>query len=262
MTDRPAERPTARDRPPEEAAEDTSFARGLRVLLTIADRGEVRADELASVLDTPLSTIYRYLRTLATFGFVESQAGGYRLGPRLTIGSGALVTAETLIRVADPVLTSLVQETGETAAIMRRIGSSAVCLHQVESPHPLRVTLLPGTPMPLHAGAPAKVLLAYAPEEMVEEVVGQGLVPITRSTPDEARLRQDLAAILESEVAESTGEAVVGSVSYAVPVMAREGIVGALCLVAPASRITPAWTRRARRLLGDARRTVEAALRG
>ncbi len=37
---------TARDRPPEEAAEDTSFARGLRLLLTVADRGEVRADEL------------------------------------------------------------------------------------------------------------------------------------------------------------------------------------------------------------------------
>ena len=39
---------TARDRPPEEAAEDTSFARGLRILLTIADRGEIRADDLGS----------------------------------------------------------------------------------------------------------------------------------------------------------------------------------------------------------------------
>ena len=42
---------TARDRPPEEAAEDTSFARGLRVLLTIADRGEIRADDLGTALD-------------------------------------------------------------------------------------------------------------------------------------------------------------------------------------------------------------------
>ena len=40
---------TARDRPPEEAGEDTSFARGLRVLLTIADRGEIRADELGTI---------------------------------------------------------------------------------------------------------------------------------------------------------------------------------------------------------------------
>ena len=67
--------PTARDRPPEEAAEDTSFARGLRVFLTIADRGEIRADELSTLLETPLSTIYRYLRTLTEFGFVERHGG-------------------------------------------------------------------------------------------------------------------------------------------------------------------------------------------
>ena len=43
---------TALERPPEEAAEDTSFARGLRLVLTVADRGEMRADELSSVSTT------------------------------------------------------------------------------------------------------------------------------------------------------------------------------------------------------------------
>ena len=81
---------TARDRPPEEAQEDTSFARGLRLLLTVADRGEVRADELSALLDTPLSTVYRYLRTLGEFGFVDRQGGRFRLGPRLVIGAGSI----------------------------------------------------------------------------------------------------------------------------------------------------------------------------
>ncbi len=80
---------TARDRPPEEAPEDTSFARGLRVFLTIADRGLVRADELATLLDTPLSTVYRYLRTLTEFGFVDRRDGAYQLGPRLLVGGGS-----------------------------------------------------------------------------------------------------------------------------------------------------------------------------
>ena len=62
---------SARDHPPQEAAEDTSFARGLRLLLTVADRGDVRADELSSLLAMPVSTVYRYLRTLGDFGFVE-----------------------------------------------------------------------------------------------------------------------------------------------------------------------------------------------
>ena len=91
---------TARDRPPEEAAEDTSFARGLRLLLTVADRGEVRADELGTTLDMPLSTVYRYLRTLGDFGFVERRGGQFGLGPQLLIGSGANVSSERLIRHA------------------------------------------------------------------------------------------------------------------------------------------------------------------
>lgn len=253
-------RRTALDAPPEEAAEDTSFARGLKVLLTVADRGEVRADELGAVLQLPVSTVYRYLRTLGTFGFVERHDAGYRLGPRLTIGGGAVITAETLLRVAEPVLTRLVDESGETAAVMRRVGTTAVCLAQVESPHPLRVALSPGTALPLHAGAPAKVLLAFAPDEILDEVLGQGLEPITRATPDEARLRQDLAAILEHGGAESSGESIAGSSSVAVPILGRDGIVGALCLVAPAGRATPVWTARAHRLLREARRSVEAAL--
>ncbi|HKG57283.1 MAG TPA: helix-turn-helix domain-containing protein, partial [Candidatus Limnocylindrales bacterium] len=111
---------TARDRPPEEAQEDTSFARGLRVLLTIADRGELRADELSVLLDTPISTIYRYLRTLAGFGFIDRDGAGYRLGPRLIIGQGANVTSEELRRISEPVLRLLADETGETALIVRR----------------------------------------------------------------------------------------------------------------------------------------------
>ena len=167
------DRPTARDRPPEEAAEDTSFARGLRVLLTIADRGEVRADELSVLLDTPVSTIYRYLRTLSTFGFVDRQGPGYRLGPRLIIGSGTNVTAEELIRTSGPVLDLLADETGETAVIVRRIGLSAVCLHEVPSKHPLRVTIPPDTALPLHQGALGKALLAFAPDDILDEALAR-----------------------------------------------------------------------------------------
>jgi DNA-binding IclR family transcriptional regulator len=260
--DRPPDRRTALDRPPEEAAEDTSFARGLKVLITVADRGEVRADELSTLLEIPVSTVYRYLRTLAAFGFVERHDGGYRLGPRVTIGSGALVTAETLLRAAGPALHRLVEESGETAAIMRRVGTSAMCLAQVESPQPLRVALSPGAALPLHAGAPAKVLLAYAPEEILEEVIGLGLEPLTRSTPDAARLRADLEAILRTGAARSDGESIAGSTSIAVPILAADGIVGSMCLVAPSSRVTEAWARRAERLLRDAARAVEGALRG
>lgn len=251
---------TARDRPPEEAGEDTSFARGLRILLTVADRGEVKAEELAVLLDTPTSTVYRYLRTLTAFGFVDRRDGRYLLGPRLVIGSGTNVTSEQLIRVADPVLQYLVAETGETAVVTRRIGLAAVCLQQVESSQPLRVSLQPGSMSPLHAGAIGRVLLAYALPEIIEEVVAGGLERVTPSTPDEALLRETLAEIRETGIARSEGELISGSVGIAAPIFRDGGIVGAVGVIGPKGRCGLAWRARVTHLLPEAARTIMAGL--
>ena len=244
---------TARDRPPEEAAEDTSFARGLRVFLTIADRGEIRADELATLLETPLSTVYRYLRTLTEFGFVERTEGGYRLGQRLHLTGGATVSSEELIRHADPVLRLLVAEAGETAVIARRVGLSAVCLHEIQSPHPLRVACEPGTATPLVAGALAKVLLAYAPAEIQDEVLA--------GASHAGSLRRELAAVRADGIARSESELYSGTVTMAVPILRDDGIVAAIALIGPAERATLPWRARAGRLLAEGAAAISGALR-
>jgi IclR family acetate operon transcriptional repressor len=251
---------TARDRPPEEAAEDTSFARGLRLLLTVADRGEVRADELGTLLEMPVSTVYRYLRTLGDFGFVDRHGGVFRLGPKLLIGTGATVSSERLIRHADAALRMLVQETGETAVVVRRIGLTCVCLHQVESDALLRVTFEPGSMSPLYAGAPGRVLLAFAPPEVLEEVLAQDLLRITDHTPTEDELRTGLGEIVMTGMATSDGEFIEGSMSMAAPLFREDGIVGALALLGPGFRCGDAWRAKANRLLQEAVREVNAAL--
>jgi DNA-binding IclR family transcriptional regulator len=248
---------TARDRPPEEAQEDTSFARGLRVLLTIADRGEVRADELSTLLDTPVSTIYRYLRTLAGFGFVDRQGAGYRLGPRLIIGSGANVTAEELKRTAEPVLRLLVEETGETAVIVRRVGLAAVCLLEAPSRHQLRVSIEPETAMPLDSGALGKALLAFAPADILDEVLAEPRPP---GAPSDDRVRADLAEIVTSGVARSVGESIVNTVAIAVPIFREDGIVAAIGVIGPESRCGLAWRTRVARLLPGAASSIVGAL--
>jgi IclR family acetate operon transcriptional repressor len=247
---------TARDHPPEEAGEDTSFARGLRILLTIADRGEVRAEELSTLLETPASTVYRYLRTLMEFGFIDRRDGHYLIGPRLVIGSGSNVTSEQLIRAADAVLRDLVAETGETAVVMRRVGLSGVCLHQVESPNALRVALDPGAMLPLHAGAVNRVLLAFALPEIIDAVVARGLEKVTPSSPSESVLRETLADIRESGVARSEGELISGTVGIAAPVFQDGGIVGAVGVIGPTERCGLAWRSRVSRLLPEAARTI------
>jgi DNA-binding IclR family transcriptional regulator len=251
---------TARDRPPEEAAEDTSFARGLRLLLSVADRGEVRADELSSLLEMPLSTVYRYLRTLGDFGFVDRRGGLFQLGPKLLIGTGANVSSERLIRHADAALRMLAEETGESAVVVRRIGLSSVCLHQIESDAPLRVTLEPGSMSPLYAGAPGRVLLAFAPQEVLDEVLAQDLLRITDRTPTEGELRAGLGGIVMSGMAVSEGELIDGSIAMAAPLFREDGIVGAIAVLGPAFRCGQEWQLRAGRLIQEAARAINAEL--
>ncbi len=244
---------TALDRPPEEAGEDTSFARGLRVFLTIADRGEIRADELATLLDTPLSTIYRYLRTLTEFGFVERQEGGYRLGSRLhVIGAGPVVTAEALIRSAEPILVEMTESTGETTFISRRIGLGATSLAQQSSPESLRVVVEPGLTGPLHVGAAALVLLAYAPPEVVDAA----LVDVVEA----AAIRRALPRIVAAGFAQDDGLTFPGATTLAAPVLRDDGIVAALGVAAPAERASGRWEAKARRALRRATGALERSL--
>jgi IclR family acetate operon transcriptional repressor len=251
---------TARDRPPEEATEDTSFARGLRLLLTVADRGEARADELSTSLEMPLSTVYRYLRTLGEFGFVDRHGGVFRVGPKLLIGTGANVSSERLIRHADAALRMLVHETGETSVVVRRIGLSCVCLHQIESESSLRVTLEPGEMSPLYAGALGRVLLAFAPPEVLDEVLAQDLARVTDATPTENELREGLAAAVMTGLVVSEGELIPGSVAVAAPLFREDGIVGAIGVLAPAFRADGPWRTRTGRLVAEAARMINAAL--
>lgn len=248
---------TARDRPPEEAQEDTSFARGLRVLLAVADRGDIRADELSALLGSPVSTVYRYLRTLSEFGFVDRQGSAYRLGPRLIIGSGATVTAEELIRTSDPVLRLLEEETGETAIIVRRVGLAAVCLREIPSSQPLRVTIAAGESLSLRGGAFGKALLAFAPEDIQDEV---SALDAPSEAPDTAQLRADLAEVVVTGVARSVGEILPGTVAIAVPIFRSDGIVGAVGVIGPESRCGPAWRSRVAALMPNAAGSIVGAL--
>ena len=143
---------------------------------------------------------------------------------------------------------------------MRRVGLSAVNLHQVEARHALRVALEPGAMLPLYAGALPRALLAFAPPEIVEEVIAQGIVPVTRQTLSESNLRASLAEITTKRIAISEGEFIEGSVAMAVPIFREDGIVAAIGVTGPTERCGLPWRARTRRLLSSAAETVMASL--
>ena len=94
---------------------------------------------------------------------------------------------------------------------------------------------------PLYAGALGRVLLAFAPTEVLDEVLAQDLVRITDATPTEEELRAGLGGIVMTGLAMSEGELIEGSVAIAAPVFREDGIVGAIGLIGPAFRCDEAW---------------------
>ena len=89
------------------------------------------------------------------------------------------------------------------------------------------------------------MLLSFAPADIVEEVIAQGLEALTPTTPSETPLRTASRRSGESGIAFSEGELIDGSVSVAVPVFRGDGIVGALALWGPYARCGSAWKDRA-----------------
>lgn len=239
--------------------EASSLERGLRVLLAIADGGQVRVGDLCERLDMPTSTMYRYLRPLRELGLVAEDHGRYRLGERLLMRNRA-VPNDLLALIARPLLERLARETGETALVTVRVGLSAMCLAQVESSNPVRMAFEVGQLLPLQAGAASRILLAHAPAAVVDEALNGELPVHTPATPDAKKLRRQLESTRALGFATSRGEFIPGAFAVAVPVVHGDEVVAGLALAGPANRCTHAWQVRARPLLTDAGRELAGLL--
>ena len=111
--------------------------------------------------------------------------------------------------------------------------------------------------MSLHEGAIAKVLLAYAPPDIVHESLGQARRPHGLHRRE---LRKELASIAAAGIARSVDDPIPGSVTIAVPVIREDGIVAAIGIIGPESRCGLAWRARVSRLLPDAAAAIVGAI--
>lgn len=241
-------------------ADGTSFGRGLAVLLTVAEHGLVRADAIADLLGMPVSSVYRFLRTLKQVGLVAEADGGYAPGPRLLAITGQGPSHSRLASVGLPILEELQRVTGETADLLVRSGRYALCLQQVQSNHTIRVAFRVGELLPLYAGAEQRALLAFAPPHVIDEVVSEGLRKFTPGTLGTAELRASLEQIRRRRVAVSHGEYIAGTTAVAVPVFVGDRVVCSLGVAGPRDRCAEAWQGKAAQALGDAARLLGRAV--
>jgi DNA-binding IclR family transcriptional regulator len=131
--------------------------------------------------------------------------------------------------------------TGESIFLTVRDGGNSVCIESAEGKHRVRLTQRIGAVLPLHAGAAAKVLLAYMPEPERQNIVKtldlRALGPGTITGRME--LERKIRAIRSRGFDVSREEVDVGSCGVAVPVFAEKGeVVAALASGGPIYRFT------------------------
>lgn len=190
--------------------------------------------EMARRADLPLSTAYRLVGELATWGAVTRlPSGHYVIGRRLW-DVGLLAPVQTGLReVASPFLHDLYGATLATVHLAVRDGLQALYLDRLAGHASVPVVSTIGARLPLHATGVGKVLLAYAPPEMGEEVLAN-LVRITPHTVIHAGvLRAQLARAHRDGYATTHEEMTLGACSVAVPVFRGQEVAAALGVVVP-----------------------------
>ena len=226
------------------ASEVRSLDRAIAILNAFTrERNELGVSEIAQLTRLNTSTTHRLLGSLAANGLVQQVSGSrrYALGPHILrlayIASGHVNVQEAAL----PVMRRLRDASDETVGLhLLRADNRRVVVDQVESHKPLRRTYTElGQPIPLHQGAPGKVLLAFLSPEAREAVLAGPLEAATAVTPTDAQiLGQELVLIRERGYALSFGERVTDIHTVAAPVANHTGeVIAALSITGPTVRM-------------------------
>ena len=195
--------------------------RAVTILNVIAEQPRSLA-EFAAATSLPRATAHRLASALEVHGMLaRSRDSRWTIGARLA-SLGARGT-DTLIDIAVPIMTDLMERTGESVQLYRLTGNSRTCVASQEPSSGLKNVVPVGTRMPLHAGSAARVFAAHNPN----------LAP-GAFTP------ADLDQVRATGLAESVSEREVGLASLSCPVFDSNGsMIAVLSISGAAERLRP-----------------------
>lgn len=249
----------------DERGTESLTERTIRVLEATVDAAEpVGPRGLGRVLGIDRSAVGRILRQLADLDILERRSGGYVPGPRLYTLARVVEARDTLPVAIGPVLGELVERFDETCYACAFHGGVAVFTHEVQSTKPLRFVVELGRPVPLHAGAAGRAILAGLRPEDIRLVLGDD--PLPSLTPSTVTDPDAIVALAAEDRARgytvSREERIVGGASIAAPFFDHAGrCQGSVVFTTPLSRLDEHQIEDIGRAVAEAARTLSMRLR-
>ena len=213
----------------------SSLVRGLEILDLVQRHSPIKPMEIAEESGLPLSTVYRYLKTLKGSGYLIELDG--RLMPSQRLAEPG-EHGNHLVRYAASMLQQLASITQMTSVLTVRVHAAALCLDSVAVHPKHRIAFRPGGVRALHAGASAIPLLAYAPENLLRNVLEGDLRRFTSATPEREGILKAVEHTRREGYVVSEGHLTPGMVGFGVPVLVGGRCMCALSLVGPMKSLT------------------------
>lgn len=242
----------------------TAVDRSLKILEVLAEHPGSSVTDIAALTGNTRSLVFRIIFTLEQRGYVIKDPVNrtYTIGYRpLYLAAHAQDQLEVL-RAARPYLEELASRCEDNINMLVRDGTSSVCIYARRPPEQGQLYAQIGRRVPLHVGGGPKILLAFAPPEVLQEVLAGPLETFTSNTVvDGHALESVLARIRESGTSESHGEIDPDTFSFGSAVFHRNGnVIAALSVAGPSEHLKDKGAIFYRQLVRDTARQISEAM--
>lgn len=219
-----------------------SLIKALDILELLDKKGEMGISEISESLGQEKSTVHRLISTLKFKGYVIQNPSNqkYSNSFKLFEMGNNVVEELGLRRQAQPFMEELAEKSHEAVNLAILDGRYMLYIDKIESSETIKVDLNIGKRLPSYCTGLGKAMLAYIPEERLEELFkGEKFTKFTKNTVSSlAELKEQLKRIRERGYSIDNEEYVAGLVCVAAPVMSFRGeVVAALSIAVPKYRL-------------------------
>lgn len=213
----------------------------LSLIDALSELDSATVTELSDAVDIAPSAVHKHLSTLREHDYVVKDGSTYRLGFRFLSLGGYVRHRTPLYNSARGHLQTLAEETGERTNLAVEESGHGVYLYRSMGTEAVEMDTYIGQETHLHNTALGKALLAYLPDERVEQIIDMQGLPSTakRTITDRETLFKELRQTRERGVAFDDEERLNRIRCVAAPILNDdERPLGAISVSGPRSRMS------------------------
>jgi DNA-binding IclR family transcriptional regulator len=222
---------------------NNTLVKGMQLLEVLARSKEpLGVTELSGRLGLGKSNVHRLLQALVELGYVTKleNRGDYHVSLRLWELGHAVGAGFTIKNAASEAMSQLLDSTRETVHLSVLDGDEVVYVHKLDSPEPVRAYSEVGGRAPAHCVATGKAILAWQSEIFLSGLTSRLEQHTPKTIVDPEEFLRELERIRTNGFAVNRGEWRESVWGVAAPIRNDEGVVAAIGVSGPSSRIRPA----------------------